>query len=82
MTQFSMGVLACQGQSHFAKAYNDGVHKGKYWESTFEDAIDVCAKVSRIAALVYHNSFGDVKQLLKLTQTFIRKKIFLIVMEV
>ena len=60
MTQFSMGVLACQGQSHFAKAYREGINKSKYWDATYEDAIDVCAKVSRIAALVYHNSFGDV----------------------
>lgn len=60
MTQFSMGVLAAQGESHFAKAYRGGVHKSKYWESTYEDALDVCAKSSRIAALVFHNSFGDV----------------------
>lgn len=59
MTQFSMGIMACQPDSKFAKAYTSGVHKTKYWESTFEDALDVCAKVSRIAALVYHNSFGN-----------------------
>lgn len=58
MTQFSMGVMACQPQSKFAKAYRDGVHKTKYWESTLEDALDVCAKVSRIAALVFNNSYG------------------------
>jgi citrate synthase len=60
MTQFSMGVLACQPQSHFAKAYREGVHKDKYWETTLEDALDVCAKVSRIAAIVFHNCYGDV----------------------
>ncbi len=59
MTQFSMGVLACQPKSHFAKAYAEGVHKTKYWESTFEDCLDLCGKVSRIAAIVFHNSFGD-----------------------
>jgi citrate synthase len=56
-----MGILTCQPQSKFAKAYNEGVNKKMYWESTYEDAIDVCAKVSRVAALVYHNSFGDNK---------------------
>lgn len=55
-----MGVMACQPQSKFAQAYRSGVHKSKYWESTLEDALDVCAKVSRIAAIVFHNSFGDV----------------------
>jgi citrate synthase len=58
MTQFSMGIMACQPLSKFAKAYSHGVHKSKYWESTFEDALDVCARVSRIAAIVYHNSNG------------------------
>ena len=24
-----------------------------------EDALDLCAKVSRIAAIIYHNAFGD-----------------------
>ena len=63
MTKLSMGILACQPLSKFAKAYTDGVHKTKYWESTFEDALDVCAKVSRIAALVYHSTYGS--QLIK-----------------
>lgn len=61
MTQFSMGVMACQPRSAFRKAYSEGIHKSKYWESTLEDALDVCAKVSRIAALVYSNSYGNGK---------------------
>ena len=55
-----MGVLACQPRSHFAKAYREGIHKSKYWDPTYEDAIDLVAKCPRIAALVYHNSYGDV----------------------
>ena len=61
MTQFSMGVLACQPQSIFAKEYSAGIHKTKYWESIFEDALNLCGKASRIAAIVYHNSYGDNK---------------------
>ena len=59
MTQFSMGILACQPRSHFLQAYSDGVHKTKLWEPTFEDAIDLCAKVSRIGAIVFANKYGD-----------------------
>jgi len=59
MSQFSAGILMCQPDSHFAKAYADGVHKTKYWEATFEDALDLCSKVSRIAAIVYANKYGD-----------------------
>lgn len=61
MAQFSAGILMCQPDSHFAKAYAGGVHKSKYWEATFEDALDVCAKVSRIGALVYANKYRDDK---------------------
>jgi citrate synthase len=61
MTQFSMGVMACQPESKFAKAYKEGLHKNKQWESTFEDALDVCAKASKIASIVYHNSYGNVR---------------------
>ena len=63
MTQFSIGVLSCQPGSKFVKAYKDGVHKSKYWESTLEDSLDVCAKVSRIAALVYNNAYFNVSML-------------------
>jgi hypothetical protein len=55
-----MGVMACQPSSHFSKAYHDGIHKSKFWESTFEDALDVCAKAARIASIVYHNCYKDV----------------------
>lgn len=57
MTQFSIGVLACQPDSIFAKNYRDGLHKSKYWESVFEDSMDVIAKNKRIAALIYHNLY-------------------------
>ena len=59
MTQFSSGVMMCQPDSHFVKAYQGGVHKTKYWESTLEDCLDLCAKVSRIAAIVFANKYGD-----------------------
>ena len=61
MTQFSAGVLMCQPSSKFAKAYADKIHKTKYWEPTLEDALDLCAKVNRIAALVYNNCYGNGK---------------------
>ena len=59
MTQLSAGVLMCQPSSKFAKAYQDGLHPTKYWEPTLDDAIDLCSKVSRIAAIIYANCYGD-----------------------
>jgi citrate synthase len=63
MTQFSAGVLICQPRSKFVEAYTRGIHKNEYWKPTLEDALDLCARVSRIAAIIYHNCYGDNKKI-------------------
>lgn len=52
--------MACQPQSKFAKAYREGMNKKYYWEYTLEDCLDICAKASRIASLVYYNCYKPV----------------------
>lgn len=59
MTQLSMGVLSMQRNSHFAKAYRDGLGKGKYWEPYFEDSLDLISKLPRLASLIYNNVFKN-----------------------
>lgn len=59
MSQFSAALSALQSESKFAKAYSDGVHKTKFWESTYEDSMDLIAKLPPIAAAIYRNSFYD-----------------------
>jgi len=59
MSQFSAAVCALQSESKFAKSYSEGVHKTKYWESTYEDAMDLIAKLPPIAAAIYRNTFYD-----------------------
>jgi citrate synthase len=59
MTQLSMALMACQVNSKFAAAYDAGVSKSKYWESTLEDVLDVIAKLPEIAALIYRCTFKD-----------------------
>lgn len=59
MTQLSIALLACQTESKFAAAYSKGVNKSKYWEHTYEDVLDVVAKLPEIAALIYRCSFKD-----------------------
>lgn len=53
MTQLSVAVAALNTESKFAKAYADGVNKAEYWEPTYEDSINLLAKIPRIAALVF-----------------------------
>jgi citrate synthase len=59
MTKLSMGVMACQTDSHFAQAYAGGLHKSKYWQPTFEDSLNCIARLPEIAAIIYRTSFHD-----------------------
>eukprot|EP01111_Echinosteliopsis_oligospora_P018527 TRINITY_DN855_c0_g1_i1.p1 TRINITY_DN855_c0_g1~~TRINITY_DN855_c0_g1_i1.p1 ORF type:complete len:471 (+),score=139.37 TRINITY_DN855_c0_g1_i1:134-1546(+) len=57
MSQFSIAVLALQKDSKFAKAYQQGVKKGQYWDTTFEDSLDLIAKLPAIAAMIYQHTY-------------------------
>jgi len=59
MTQFTIGLNACQTGSKFAKAYADGVHKSDYHKYAIEDILDVFAKIPEIAATIYRNVYFD-----------------------
>jgi len=59
MAQFSAAIAALNSESKFAKAYADGVHKTKYWESNFEDSMDLIAKLPVVAATIYNNLYRD-----------------------
>ena len=45
MAQFSAALAALHSESKFSKAYGEGVHKSKYWDTTFEDSMDMIAKL-------------------------------------
>lgn len=59
MSQFAAAITACNTESAFAKAYAEGVHKSKYWEYTFDDAMSLIAKLPTIAATIYRNLYRD-----------------------
>ncbi|KAI9356842.1 citrate synthase [Pilaira anomala] len=61
MSQFSIAVNALQHDSHFAKAYTAGIHKSQYWDPTFEDTMDLIAKLPNVAARIYRNLYKDGK---------------------
>jgi len=61
MSQFSAAITALNSESKFLKAYSEGVHKSKYWQLTFEDSMDLIAKLPVVAATIYRNSFKDGK---------------------
>lgn len=61
MTQLSIGMLALQKDSKFAKKYDEGMKKGEYWEWALEDALDLVAKIPVVAAFIYRRTFKDGK---------------------
>lgn len=61
MAQFSLAVTALEHESSFAKAYTKGIAKKDYWGYTFEDSMDLIAKLPTIAARIYRNVFKDGK---------------------
>lgn len=61
MAQLSIAVTALEHESAFAKAYAKGMPKSQYWEHTFEDSMDLIAKLPTIAARIYRNVYKDGK---------------------
>jgi len=57
MTQFVTGVMALQTESNFQKRYAAGMSKKDYWEATFDDSMDLIARLPRIAAYVYRRKY-------------------------
>jgi citrate synthase len=61
MTQLSMGILAMQKESLFAKRYNEGMRREEYWDPMFEDCLTLLARMPVIAAYIYRRSYrGDI----------------------
>jgi citrate synthase len=61
MSQFSLAVTALNHDSAFAKAYREGINKKEYWKPTFEDSMDLIAKLPNIAGRIFQNVYGKGK---------------------
>lgn len=61
MAQFSAAVTALHSESLFAAAYAAGTPKARYWEATYEDSLNLIAKLPTVAASIYRNVFKDGK---------------------
>jgi len=60
MVLFSSAILAMQRESKFAKEYESGISKFDAWKPTYEDAMDLVAKLPEIAAFIYRYKYkGD-----------------------
>lgn len=59
MSQFIAAITALNSESKFAKSYADGIHKSTYWESAYDDSMDLIAKLPVVAATIYNNLFRE-----------------------
>lgn len=59
MTMFVSGIMALQTESNFAKRYAEGINKKDYWEPIFDDAMDLIARLPRIAAYIYRRKYKN-----------------------
>ncbi len=59
MNQFVTGIVSMAGSSRFMKAYEAGVAKKDYWDSTYEGTMDLIARIPRIAAYVYRHAYHN-----------------------
>jgi citrate synthase len=62
MVIFSTAILAMHRESFFAKKYDSGLKKEDYWDPTYEDAMNLLAKLPEIAACIYHKSYREGKR--------------------
>lgn len=57
MTQLVVAVMALQTESQFARRYAGGMNKKEYWDASFDDAMDLIARLPRVAAYIYRRKY-------------------------
>lgn len=62
MVMFSEAVLSMQKESEFVKGYQKGISKMDYWDPTYEDGMNLLAKLPEIGAYIYRKKYknGDI----------------------
>ena len=63
MTQLTIGLMALQPDSLFAKKYREGANKADLWKYTLQDSLDIVAKMPLLTARIFRNVWFDGKQI-------------------
>jgi citrate synthase len=61
MTMLSMGIMALQTESQFARKYSDGIRKEDFWKLYLEDSMTLLARVPALAAYIYNTRYNGGK---------------------
>jgi citrate synthase len=57
MTQFTIAINAMQVDSVFFRQYEEGMNKNDYWDPSYEDAMNLIARIPAAAAYIYRRTF-------------------------
>ena len=63
MTQFTIAINSMQTTGVFSKRYAEGMSKNDYWDATYEDAMNLVARLPRIAAYIYRRTYHKGKHI-------------------
>ena len=64
MAMFSSAILVMQRESEFARRYGEGkLKKTDMWDPTYEDAMNLLARLPRVAAFIYRLKYRDDQQI-------------------
>jgi citrate synthase len=63
MSIFSTAILTMARESFFTKKYHAGLNKLDYWDPTFEDSLNLLAKLPEIGAYIYRKLYRDGKRI-------------------
>ncbi len=59
MTQFIIGINSMQTSSIFSQSYAEGMNKADYWDATYEDSMNLIARLPRLAAHIYRRVYHN-----------------------
>ncbi|MDO9510539.1 MAG: citrate (Si)-synthase [Bacteroidales bacterium] len=63
MAIFSAAITTMQRESFFSRKYAAGLNKLDYWDPTYEDALNLLAKLPEVATYIYAKLYRDGKRI-------------------
>jgi citrate synthase len=69
MTQLSIGIMALQSDSIFARRYREGMPKSEHWGAMYDDVTLLLGRLPVLAAYIYRRTYKDGKHIPPSTDT-------------
>lgn len=63
MTQYNIAIASMQTESIFAQKYAEGISRSDYWDPTYEDTMNLIARLPHVAAYIYRRIYHNNKQI-------------------